>query len=142
MSIRSTGALCSSLSCCACIDSRLVMLRLPNVERAPWSPAAFLVNRRAGRCPLIEDDVNLGEKRSLFGVGLMAQGCSLDRAEWIVKKGLIPAARLLRPGPLKDTAIDDHHPDPDEAMVGPPAGPDSQDGAFIDRPGETSGHLQ
>ena len=56
----------------------------------------------------------------------------LDCAEWIVKKGLIPAAGLLRPGPREDTAIDHDRPDPEEAMVRPRSSTDSQDPALVD----------
>ena len=56
----------------------------------------------------------------------------LDRAEWVVKKGLIPAAGLMHPGSRKDTAIDHDRPDPDEAMVRPRSGAHSQNWARVD----------
>jgi len=55
----------------------------------------------------------------------------LDRTERVLEERSIPPPRLLGPRAAKNAPLDDNSPDPNEAMPGPGAGPDSEDRALV-----------
>jgi len=55
----------------------------------------------------------------------------LNHAEGIAQECSIPAVRFLHPRPGEHAPVDDHGPDPNEAMISPRSSPDSQDRAFV-----------
>src|SRR5262249_11218820 len=51
----------------------------------------------------------------------------LNRTEWILEEGAIPAARLQRPRPREHAAVDDDSPDADQTVIGAGAGAECED---------------